>query len=80
MLVACLPRCLPGDRLRAVRVYAVVSERMIDEALELFVDPQMAELMVENWNRDEPESRRRASRRAGRARDLGELATPSPAR
>jgi hypothetical protein len=39
MLVACLPRCLPGDRLRAVRVYAVVSEQMIDEALELFVVP-----------------------------------------
>ena len=55
MLVACLPRCLPGDRLRAVRVYAVVSERMIDEALELFVDRQMAELMVENWDRDEPD-------------------------
>jgi hypothetical protein len=26
-----------------------------DEALELFVDRQMAELMVENWNRDEPD-------------------------
>jgi hypothetical protein len=25
-----------------------------DEALELFVDRQMAELMVENWDRDEP--------------------------
>ena len=55
MLVACLPRCLPGDRLRAVRFYAVVSEQMIDEALELFVDRQMAELMVENWDRDEPD-------------------------
>ena len=35
-----------------MRVYAVVSEQMSDEALELFVDRQMAELMVENWNRD----------------------------
>lgn len=33
-----------------MRVCAVVSE-MGDEA-ELFVDRQMAELMVENWNRD----------------------------
>jgi class 3 adenylate cyclase len=32
-----------------------VSEQMGDEALELFVDRQMAELMVENWDRDEPE-------------------------
>jgi hypothetical protein len=38
-----------------VRVYAVVSEQMSDEALELFVDRQMAELMVENWDRDEPD-------------------------
>jgi hypothetical protein len=28
---------------------------MSDEALELFVDRQMAELMVENWDRDEPD-------------------------
>jgi hypothetical protein len=35
-------------RLHAVRVYAVMSEQMSDEALELFVDRQMAELMVEN--------------------------------
>jgi hypothetical protein len=58
-----------------VRVYAVVSKQMSDEALELFVDRQMAELMVENWDRDKLRSRRRASRRAGRARDLVELAT-----
>ena len=38
-----------------MRVYPVVSEQMSDEALELFVDRQMAELMVENWNRDEPD-------------------------
>jgi hypothetical protein len=38
-----------------VRVYAVVSEQMSDEALELFVDRQMAGLMVENWDRDEPD-------------------------
>jgi hypothetical protein len=38
-----------------VRVYAVVSEQMRDEALELFVDRQMAELMVENWDRDVPD-------------------------
>jgi hypothetical protein len=38
-----------------VRVYAVVSEQMSDEALELFVYRQMAELMVENWDRDEPD-------------------------
>jgi hypothetical protein len=37
-----------------VRVYADVSEHMSDEALELFVDRQMAELMVENRDRDEP--------------------------
>jgi hypothetical protein len=36
-------------------VYAVVSEQMSDEALGLFVDRQMAELMVENWDRDEPD-------------------------
>jgi hypothetical protein len=28
---------------------------MSDEALELFVDRQMTGLMVENWDRDEPE-------------------------
>jgi hypothetical protein len=32
-----------------------VSEQISDEALELFVDRQMAELMVENWDRDEPD-------------------------
>jgi hypothetical protein len=37
-----------------VRVYGVVSE-FSDEALELFVERQMAELMVENWDRDEPD-------------------------
>ena len=47
--------CIPRDGLPAVRVYAVVSEQMSDEALELFVDRQMAELIVENWNRDEPD-------------------------
>jgi hypothetical protein len=26
-----------------------------DETVELFVDRQMAELMVENWDRDEPD-------------------------
>ena len=31
-------------------------EQTGDEALELFVDRQMAELMVENWDRDEPDS------------------------
>ena len=55
MLMRCLPRCLPRNRLPTVRVYAVVSEQMSDEALELFVDRQMAELMVENWARDEPD-------------------------
>jgi hypothetical protein len=34
-----------------MRVYAVVSEAS-DEALELFIDRKMAELMVE-WNRHE---------------------------
>jgi hypothetical protein len=38
-----------------VRVYAVASEQMSDEELELFVVRQMAELMVENWDRDEPD-------------------------
>jgi hypothetical protein len=37
-----------------VRVYAVVSEQMSDEALEIFVDRQMAELMVENWTGTSP--------------------------
>ena len=38
-----------------MRVYAVVNEQMSGEALELFVDRQMAELKVENRNRDEPD-------------------------
>ena len=38
-----------------MRLYAVVSEQISDEALELFVERQMAELMVENWDRDEPD-------------------------
>jgi hypothetical protein len=37
-----------------VRVYAIVSEQMADEALELVVDRQMAELMVENWTVTSP--------------------------
>jgi hypothetical protein len=41
------------DKLPAVRVNA--SEQISDEALELFVDRQMAELIVENWDRDEPD-------------------------
>ena len=36
-----------------MRVHAVMSEQMSDEAIELFLDRQMAEFMVENWNRDE---------------------------
>jgi hypothetical protein len=47
------------DTLPAVLVYAVVSEQMSDEALELFVDRQMAELMVKNWDRDEARLGRR---------------------
>ena len=42
-------------RLRAVRVYAVLSKQISDEALELFVERHMAELMVEKGNRDEPD-------------------------
>jgi hypothetical protein len=61
-----------------VRVYAVVSEQMSDEALELFVDREMAELMVENWDRDEPDRAGEALRRAGRARDLAGLANERP--
>jgi hypothetical protein len=38
-----------------VRVYAVLSDKMSDEALELFLEHQMAGLMVENWDRDEPD-------------------------
>ena len=38
-----------------MHVYAVVSEQMEDEPLELFVDRQMAELMVEYWDRNEPD-------------------------
>jgi hypothetical protein len=34
---------------------AVSSSGSIFEALELFVDRRMAELMVENWDRDEPD-------------------------
>lgn len=41
------------DSLSTVRVHAVMSEQMSDEAIELFLDRQMAEFMVENWNRDE---------------------------
>lgn len=37
-----------------VRGYAVLSEQMGDEALELFVNRQIAERMVETWGRDEP--------------------------
>jgi hypothetical protein len=51
-----MPRkcCLKRRRARlpAVRVYAVVRESS-DEAIELFVDRQMAELMIEHWDRDE---------------------------
>jgi hypothetical protein len=47
--------CQSSARLLPMRVYAVVSEQMSDEALKLFVDRQMAELMVENWDRDEPD-------------------------
>ena len=38
-----------------MRVYAVVSEQMSNEALELFLDRQMARLMVEAWDREEPD-------------------------
>ena len=56
VLSAAVPTwCVPRDRLPAVRVYAVASEQMSDEALELFVDRQMADLMVTNWDRDEPD-------------------------
>ena len=34
-------------------VYGVVSDPL-DEAVELFVRRREAELVVENWNRDEP--------------------------
>ena len=34
---------------------SVVSEQMSDEALELFVARRMAELMVERWDRDDPD-------------------------
>ena len=27
----------------------------LNEAVELLVDPKMAEVMVENWDRDEPD-------------------------
>ena len=43
-----------------MRVYAALTE-MCDEALGLFVDRQIAELMVENWNRDEPDRAGRPS-------------------
>jgi hypothetical protein len=62
-----------------VRVYAVVSEQMSDEALELFVHRQMDELMVENWNRDEPDragsstSSRSSSRAFFRSPDRGRI-------
>ena len=39
-------------------------------AVELFVDRQMAELMVENWNRDEPDRASAVWGRADRARDV----------
>jgi hypothetical protein len=37
-----------------VRVYAVLSEQS-DEALYLSIDRRMAERMVDNWDRDEPD-------------------------
>jgi hypothetical protein len=37
-----------------VRFYAVVSDPL-DEAIELFIRRREAELVVENWNRDEPD-------------------------
>jgi hypothetical protein len=57
-----------------VRVYAVVSDES-DKALELFVDRQMAQLMVENWNRDEPEraGALRSSRSSSRRRRTSPL-------
>ena len=35
-------------------VFGVVS-LLVDEAIELFVERREADLMVENWNRDEPD-------------------------
>ena len=35
-----------------MRVCAVLSE--VSDDVELFVERQMADLMVENWDRDEP--------------------------
>jgi hypothetical protein len=37
-----------------VLFYGVVIDAL-EEAFELFVDRREAELVVENWNRDEPE-------------------------
>ena len=45
-----------NKRLRSTMRSGVTAEQMGDEAPELFVDRQMAELMVENWDRDEPDS------------------------
>ena len=53
-LSACA-NALVSIALASMRVYAAMSEQMSDEALELFGDRQMAELMVENWDRDEPD-------------------------
>jgi hypothetical protein len=51
-------RAYPGayltNRLPAVLFYAVVCDPL-EEAIELFTERREAELMVKNWNRDEPE-------------------------
>jgi len=47
-----------------MRVCALVSEQMEDEAPELSVDRQMAEFIVENWDGDEPDRAWRLCERA----------------
>jgi hypothetical protein len=54
MPAACVHRCVHGDTFSAVRFYGVVCDSL-EEAIELFTDRRQAELVVENWNRDEPE-------------------------
>jgi len=56
-----------------MRVYAVVNEQVSDEALELFIDRQMAWAHGREQGPRRARSRGRAIRRAGRTRDLGEL-------
>jgi hypothetical protein len=54
MPASCVHRCVHGDTFPAMRFYGMVCDSL-EEAIELFTERREAELVVENWNRDEPE-------------------------